>query len=447
MEKRLSETVPMSKLHEDQAVLYTTIFVGNPPQPLDVQLDTASSDLWTPISGCTNCNTTLIQTQSDHTSSLFNISSSTTFVPTSRGVKIAYGDGTGVGGVVSKDTVSIGDFVVHNQTLIAVESVQGQFDTAGVFGLGWPTLSTSRGNPWWINAIDQFDEPEFGLYLTSPTNVTIAPAGQLTLGGRNESLLDGEPQFVRLLEQSFWAVPLTQVTVTTNSSSATNTASTSSSSATVSLAGDDAVAILDCGSELIYGPTVYVDAVYASIEGAVKNEADGDDDDGWLLPCDTRASLVFSFGTVDVVLPSSLLVQPSPIAQSPATSTSRTSTSATPSTTARRYCSGTLVGDNDASTTNGASPAWILGHAFLKATYTVFRKGTSPSVGFAKLKSGYSTSSNGGDGIGNAGVGEEVVTASPGLDGAQTLDSGSIMLVPMSEFWVWTLLCTLMLVY
>ena len=192
---------------------------------------------------------------------------------------------------------------MRNQTLIAVENVQGRFDTAGVFGLGWPTLSTSRGNPWWINALDQFDQPEFGLYLTScvftsyhpsrthyvdrPSNATITPAGQFTLGGRNESLLNGEPQFVHLLEQSFWAIPLTQITTTTAASmSSIDTDSDSSTGATVSLTGDDAVAILDCGSRLITGPKLFVDAVYSSIEGAVKS----DHDDTWHL----RTSLLFT---------------------------------------------------------------------------------------------------------------------------------------------------------
>ena len=70
----------------------------------------ACRDLWIPISGCTNCTTTLIESQTDHTVPLFKPGDSSTFMATSRGVKIMYGDGTAVAGIVSKDTVSIGAF-------------------------------------------------------------------------------------------------------------------------------------------------------------------------------------------------------------------------------------------------------------------------------------------------------------------------------------------------
>ena len=171
-----------------------------------------------------------------------------------------------------------------------------------------------------------------------------------------------------------------------------------------------------------------------------------------MAACDTTASLVFTFGTVDVILPSSLLVQHSSTTQplnSSTTTTSRTSSSPSPSPT-QRYCPGTILGDDESSTTNGASPAWILGQTFLRATYTIFRKGASPSVGFAKLQDVYSATSSAhlnAGGIGNAGVGEQIVTASRGIGSTQSLDSSSSpSIATFVSLWTLLVLCTLVMV-
>jgi cathepsin D len=78
---------------------------------------------------------------------------------------VPYGDGTEIAGIVAKDTVSIGGFTVQNQVFITAETEEGQFDVAGLMGLAFPSLASSNGTPWWLNALDQFSSPEFSFYL------------------------------------------------------------------------------------------------------------------------------------------------------------------------------------------------------------------------------------------------------------------------------------------
>jgi cathepsin D len=86
----------------------------------------------------------------------------------------------------------------------------------------------------------------------------IAAGGQLTLGGRNTSLFDGNPTFVNLLTQDYWTIPLNSIVVTSNT--------------TLALTGNDAIAIIDSGSTIITGPTDTVDSFFAAVPGAVQGQ-------------------------------------------------------------------------------------------------------------------------------------------------------------------------------
>jgi cathepsin D len=78
---------------------------------------------------------------------------------------VPYGDGTAIAGIVAKDTVTIGGFTVPNQVFITAETETGEFDVAGLMGLAFPSLASSNGTPWWLNALDQFESPEFSFYF------------------------------------------------------------------------------------------------------------------------------------------------------------------------------------------------------------------------------------------------------------------------------------------
>jgi cathepsin D len=248
----------------------------------------------------------------------------------------------------------------------------------------------------------------------------IAPGGQFTLGGRNTSLYTGDVSFVELTQQDYWTVPLTSIHIPST---------TGGNGQTLTASGDEATAIIDSGSTIITGPTDMVDAFYAAIPDAVKGETvDRTLEGSWVvrtynhsprdktlikltcIACDTNINAQFTFGSVTVTLPASVLKE------APINVTSRTST---------QVCLGALVSSSTLAGGSSDGPAWIFGDSLLKGTYTVFRygdpsTGEKPAVGFAKLAGvDYSGNGNevigsGGDGvdgrIGNAGVSAAVVT-------------------------------------
>ena len=67
-----------------EVIFYGEISIGTPPQPLLVQFDTGSTDLWVPYPGCIGCNDTLV----------FNESLSSTFKGTDELFKISYANGS-----------------------------------------------------------------------------------------------------------------------------------------------------------------------------------------------------------------------------------------------------------------------------------------------------------------------------------------------------------------
>jgi cathepsin D len=278
--------------------------------------------------------------------------------------------------------------------------------------MAWPPLASSRGTPWWLSALSQFEAPEFSFYLSewdeTSSSTLISPGGQLTLGGRNTSVIDGDVTFVPLLAQSYWLVNLNSIVV--------------SASTTLTLTGANAYAAIDSGSTIITGPAALVDEFYAAVDGAIRGETVSNQLSGnWLIPCSTSVNAQFNFGNAMVILPAANLHRPTGAG-------SITKGGVT-------YCLGSLTGAPTPSQGFSlSSPAWIVGDSLFTSHYVVFRSGAqgeNPSVGFANLKGvNYNTDGNAivgqsGDGIdpdiGNAGG---VPTSTPGGGGGGHTGTG-----------------------
>jgi cathepsin D len=65
-----------------------------------------------------------------------------------------------------KDTIGLGDYKVQNQTFILATNESVDFGVAGIMGLAFPVLSRTSSTPWWLNALDQFEEPEMSFFFT-----------------------------------------------------------------------------------------------------------------------------------------------------------------------------------------------------------------------------------------------------------------------------------------
>ena len=447
-ERRASwETEGLSSYYGD-ALYYASVKIGTPPQTVDLLVDTGSTDLYVQSSTCRTCNQSLIQPYFDGSQSSFDGSRSSSFEQLAAQVSLSYADGSVISGGVARDTVSLGknhsrlpcapqltrpgSYTVPNQTFILATSAQLNLGVAGIIGLAFPALARTNATPWWLNALDQFAEPEISFFLTQWTDHTgtdlILPGGQLTLGGRNTSLYEeSQMTFTPILSERWWTIPIASMVVT--GTTRTNT--------TLTFAGAFTSAVIDTGTTLLYGPPEIVTAFYAAIPGArlVSSFAPVLQLDGfYALPCNATARAIIQFTeTSQLTLPATNLMWLGLAQYLPGYCVCSFVATTTLNNFSKRFIPDVRPApkseDDTISTAPAATnqPSWLIGDAFLKSVYTVFRKGNGtaqdpPSVGFAPIKGvDYTADGNaviglGGNGI-NGAVGNAGVVVPGGSDG------------------------------
>jgi hypothetical protein len=204
-------------IHDYQnAQYYGDLTVGTPAQTFTVIFDTGSSNLWVPGTSCgTKCGS---HPEYDSTKSSTYVKNGTTFA-------LQYGSGP-VSGFLSKDTVTVGDEVVADQTFAEINDVTGlglayslgKFD--GICGMAFQSISVDNIVPPFAKMIEQkmIDEPVFGVKLGTKDGVD----GELTIGGTDPAHYTGDLTWVPLLSATYWEIkldsmmfkgqPVTQVT-------------------------------------------------------------------------------------------------------------------------------------------------------------------------------------------------------------------------------------------
>jgi hypothetical protein len=146
--------------------------IGTPPQTLNLDFDTGSSDLWV-FSSDTPAAQVGGQT-------VFNIQqSSTAKLLSGQSWTIKYGDGSSSGGKVYTDTVSIGGVTVEDQAVESATDVSLAFtqrpDTDGLVGLAFSTLNTVKPNQqptFFDNAMRNLAAPLFTANLRAAERKT-----------------------------------------------------------------------------------------------------------------------------------------------------------------------------------------------------------------------------------------------------------------------------------
>jgi len=277
----------------------------------------------------------------------------------------------------------------------------------------------------------------------------VEEGGQLTLGGRNQSLYEGDITFVPLTQRSQWLIPLKSVIVNGN---------------TLSLSANSSAAI-DSGTKLIYGPDDVVANFFAGVPGAQQGEAVDSRLQGYwavreykLPQPNSWLFCSFCFTACSTVINPQFKFSDSATVTVPSTNFlwAQVSTNTT-------YCIAALLGSSNfgqptptsistatssattlAPRSTQSTPPWVLGTAVLKSAYTVFQKGsngTQPGVGFAPIQGvNYSTNRTqtigvGGDGADGrlgkgvtvAGTSTQTATAHSGVGRAMgTLRSHSV---------------------
>lgn len=147
--------------------LYTSeVEIGTPPQKLDLDFDTGSSDTWV------FSNDTDPLLVNGHT--LYQPGNSTTAKLLSGLTwSIRYGDNSSSSGIVYSDVFSIGGVSVENQAIESAKTVSSVFSSLSVFsgllGLGYDegnTIEPTKKKTWFSNVMSQLKQPLFTVRLT-----------------------------------------------------------------------------------------------------------------------------------------------------------------------------------------------------------------------------------------------------------------------------------------
>ncbi|KAH6685438.1 endothiapepsin [Plectosphaerella plurivora] len=146
------------------AEFLTPVQIGTPPQTLNLDFDTGSSDLWV-FSTETAAREVRGQT-------LYNAAASSTSARMQGATwNITFGDGSASSGDVFTDMVSVGGLAVQGQAVEAAKQVSASFTTDpldGLMGLAFSKLNTVTPQPqktFFDNAVPSLDKPLFTVDL------------------------------------------------------------------------------------------------------------------------------------------------------------------------------------------------------------------------------------------------------------------------------------------
>ncbi|KAI4277202.1 MAG: hypothetical protein L6R38_005484 [Xanthoria sp. 2 TBL-2021] len=232
-------------------------------QPLMMNFDTGSSDLWV-------FSTSLPAEQQALGQSIFDPAKSRTFKPLQGASwKITYGDKSFARGTVGIDTVDIGGAKVEGQAIELATTVADSFleDTKadGLVGLGFGSLNTvkpQKQKTFFENVMPSLDKPVF------TANLRHHELGSYEFGKIDESQFEGPITYTPIdASDGFWQIESKSFAIG-NGETQTNPNATP--------------AIIDSGTTLILADDDVVKAYWSQVEGAEVNE------DGVTFPCNTQ---------------------------------------------------------------------------------------------------------------------------------------------------------------
>ncbi|KAJ7671612.1 aspartic peptidase domain-containing protein [Mycena polygramma] len=252
-----------------------TFFLGTPPQPFRLLVDSGSADMWV---GGEQCRGDDGGKCGDH--KFLGKHSSSSFRDSGRPWYITYGSGT-VSGNLVEDHVAFAGFTLRNHTFGVASNESSQFipdviPLDGIFGCAKQRLSIQQ-TPTFLNALRSA-----GLIAKRILSYKISRDsdgkndGEITVGGMDPTKYN-PLSLVRVGNVNtlgFWEAKLDTVEINGRD---------------VRLHGR--TCIFDTGTTLLLAPKRDVDAIHRSIPGAKFDNSSN----GWTVPCTTNTSISLVF--------------------------------------------------------------------------------------------------------------------------------------------------------
>ncbi|KAF9226050.1 Asp-domain-containing protein, partial [Gyrodon lividus] len=274
-QKRNSGRLPITTLSGSFNRWFGTISVGTPPRNFAILFDTGSSDLILPHIQCDN---------SCDGHNLYDPEASLTSNDPGQPFGADFMGGDSAFGYQYTDNVTIVGLTATHQTLgAAVHYSQGlqigRFPGDGLLGMAFQVMSQYSQSPFFQTLVSegQTDEPVFAFCFAGPRP-------ELYIGGTNPDMYTGDFTWVVVIFQGYWQLNIDSV-VGNGRNVLTNCAG-----------------IIDTGTIPIYGPPSDVAALYAVIGGAPSHFGQG----LYSLPCDTVASISFTFSGTSFPIPAAI---------------------------------------------------------------------------------------------------------------------------------------------
>jgi len=279
---------------EVEGLYFANITVGTPGQPLSLQIDTGSSDVWVPASTAQLCGDAKA---GGCPNGQFTSSKSNTFdIVEQDGFNISYVDGTGSTGSYFQDTFSIGGASLKNFQMglatdtsigtgimgIGYNSSEANLDTTdGGNGTVYPNLPLAMVNAGVINSA------AYSLWL----NDLQATSGSILFGGVDTDKYSGNLISVEVYPDSQTG-QIDSFTVAFTSLSATSSSGTDQ----LTPANYAEAAILDSGTTITLLPDDVANAVFEELGATVSQELGA-----VVVPCSLASNtgfLTYGFGGV-----------------------------------------------------------------------------------------------------------------------------------------------------
>ncbi|KAL8797240.1 MAG: hypothetical protein Q9182_007239 [Xanthomendoza sp. 2 TL-2023] len=245
---------------EGDASFLSPIKVGG--QPLMMNFDTGSSDLWV--------FSTSLKPQQTRGHSVFDPSKSNTFKPLQGASwSITYGDKSSASGKVGTDTVDIGGAVVEGQAVELATAVSDSFvqdaNSDGLVGLAFGTINTVKPQPqktFFENVQASLDKPVF------TANLRHHELGSYEFGRIDDSQFEGSITYTPVdPSRGFWEIESKSYAVGDGEVRTNPNASP---------------AIVDTGTTLILADEDVVKSYWSQVEGAKMEE------EGITFPCNSQ---------------------------------------------------------------------------------------------------------------------------------------------------------------